>query len=51
MGEEIVMVPARLPALSRGSHGHPTLGSCVMEYVSVLAGEPFSDRPVVPIRS
>lgn len=45
MGEKIVMVPPGLPALSRGSHRHPTQGSCLMEYVSVLAGEPFSDRP------
>lgn len=31
--------------LARGSHTHPDRGMCVMEAVSVLAGEPFSDRP------
>lgn len=45
MNEEIIAVPAGLPVLSRGAHRHPGLGSCVMEYVSVLAGEPFSDHP------
>jgi hypothetical protein len=45
VNEEIVAVPAGLPVLSRGAHRHPGLGSCVMEYVSVLAGEPFSDHP------
>jgi hypothetical protein len=45
VNEEIVAVPAGLPVLSRGAHHHPGLGSCVMEYVSVLAGEPFGDHP------
>ena len=31
--------------LSRGAHRSPDEGACVMELVSMLAGEPFSDRP------
>jgi hypothetical protein len=34
-----------MPVLTAGRHRSPDLGSCVMEYVSVLAGEPWSDRP------
>ena len=45
MNEDSVVVPAGLPVLSRGAHRHPGLGSCMMEYVSVLAGEPFGDHP------
>jgi hypothetical protein len=37
--------PAGLPNLSRGKHRAPTQGACLMEYVSVLAGLPFSDHP------
>lgn len=37
--------PAGLPELSAGSHRRPEQGSCLMEYVSVLAGQRFSDRP------
>jgi hypothetical protein len=37
--------PAGMPNLSRGNHRVPTQGTCVMEYVSVLAGLPFSDHP------
>lgn len=37
--------PAGLPLLSRGRHGGPDEGACVMEYVSVLAGERFADAP------
>jgi len=33
------------PHLSRGSHMTSAMGTCVMELASVLAGEPFSDRP------
>jgi hypothetical protein len=33
------------PHLSRGSHMTYAMGTCVMELASVLAGEPFSDRP------
>jgi hypothetical protein len=31
--------------LQRGSHNSPESGVCVMELSSMLAGEPFSDRP------
>lgn len=31
--------------LSRGKHSSPQRGACVMELASMLAGEPFSDRP------
>jgi len=31
--------------LSRGKHGGPEEGTCVMELVSLLAGEEFSDHP------
>lgn len=31
--------------LSRGSHGSPDEGACVMELASMLAGERFSDHP------
>jgi len=37
--------PDFLPVLSHGSHTSPKEGACVMEYVSVLAGEPWTDRP------
>lgn len=37
--------PAGLPVLTIGSHRRPEQGSCLMEYVSVLAGCRFSDRP------
>jgi hypothetical protein len=32
--------------LSKGKHASPGEGACVMELASMLAGEPFSDRPV-----
>lgn len=38
-------VPDGLPVLDAGAHRDARSGSCVMEYVSVLAGERFSDRP------
>ena len=31
--------------LARGKHPGPKSGVCVMELASMLAGEPFSDRP------
>ena len=39
------MTPEQLPLLESGAHLHPDDGACLMEYVSVLAGEPFSDHP------
>ncbi len=45
--DEAMMVtgPDGMPVLSRGQHLDPHDGACVMETVSVLAGEPWSDRP------
>jgi hypothetical protein len=39
--------------LSKGKHAHPGEGACVMELASMLAGEPFTDRPksVCPVIS
>lgn len=37
--------PDGLPRLSRGTHSGPQAGACFMEYVSLLAGEPWSDQP------
>ncbi|NMO90877.1 hypothetical protein [Actinomycetospora sp. TBRC 11914] len=44
-GPRGVVPPAGLPELARGRHRRPEDGSCLMEYVSVLAGCAFSDRP------
>ena len=38
-------VPDYMPVLSAGAHSSPSEGACVMEYVSLLAGEPWSDTP------
>lgn len=38
-------VPHTLPSLSAGSHDAEHGEACVMEYVSLLAGEQWSDRP------
>lgn len=38
-------VPDSLPTLSAGSHDAEQGEACVMEYVSLLAGEAWSDRP------
>lgn len=38
-------VPDVLPILGRGRHPDPRTGGCLMEYVSLLAGEPWSDHP------
>lgn len=37
--------PDGMPVLDAGAHRDAEAGSCLMEYVSVLAGERFSDRP------
>lgn len=37
--------PDQLPLLDRGGHRSPEHGACLMEYVSVLSGARFSDRP------
>ena len=38
-------MPDGLPRLTAGAHLVPEDGACLMEYASVLAGEPFSDHP------
>jgi hypothetical protein len=38
-------IPDYMPVLSRGPHASPADGACVMEYVSFLAGERWSDSP------
>ena len=40
-----IRVPEGLPVLEAGAHRDAEAGSCLMEYVSVLAGERFTDRP------
>jgi hypothetical protein len=39
------VLPDGLPVLAAGVHLAPEDGVCLMEYVSVLAGEPFGDSP------
>lgn len=43
--ETNITVPDFMPVLKRGRHISPADGACMMEYISVLAGERFSDRP------
>lgn len=38
-------VPDLMPVLSKGAHSGPKDGACVMEMVSYLAGEVWSDSP------
>jgi hypothetical protein len=38
-------VPDSMPVLTRGKHKRPRHGACLMEYVSVLSGGPFTDEP------
>ncbi len=40
-----MQIPDSLPTLSAGSHDAEHGEACVMEYVSLLAGEEWSDRP------
>lgn len=44
-GSTDASAPPGLPVLDAGAHRDARSGSCVMEYVSVLAGERFTDRP------
>jgi hypothetical protein len=37
--------PDGIPELQAGAHLSPEDGACLMEYVSVLSGAPFSDHP------
>jgi hypothetical protein len=39
------MIPEGLPTLAKGSHKPEEGKACVMEYVSVLAGEEWTDMP------
>lgn len=34
-----------MPVLAHGKHVYPTQGTCLLEYIAVLQGEPFSDHP------
>src|SRR5690606_30825303 len=45
-GRSKMTIPDFMPVLSAGAHDDPSEGACVMEYVSLLAGEDFSDYPV-----
>jgi hypothetical protein len=38
-------IPDELPVISRGRHLEPEDGGCIMEIVSLLAGERWSDAP------
>lgn len=38
-------IPDFMPMLDDGAHTNPSQGACVMEYISVLAGEKWSDLP------
>jgi hypothetical protein len=40
-----IVIPAGMPVISHGAHNDPAEGTCIMEYVSILAGERFSDHP------
>jgi hypothetical protein len=40
-----ITIPDIMPVLSHGNHNSPAEGACFMEYTSLLAGEPFVDRP------
>ncbi len=42
---EDTVTPDLMPVLRRGAHLSPSDGACLMEYVAVLAGEPFGDSP------
>lgn len=38
-------IPDYMPILSAGGHADPSKGACVMEYISLLSGEEWSDEP------
>jgi hypothetical protein len=42
---EVAQASHQTIRLSKGKHADPSEGACVMELSSMLAGEPFSDRP------
>lgn len=41
----MTLVSYQTITLSKGKHGSPQDGACVMELASMLAGEPFNDHP------
>lgn len=41
----MAQIPDQLPVISRGRHLEPEDGGCIMEIVSLLAGERWSDAP------
>lgn len=41
----VAFPPPMLPTLSRGAHSEGSGYACIMEYISVLAGEAWSDHP------
>lgn len=43
--DTMTTVPEFMPVISSGKHESPKEGACVMEYVSILSGEEFTDRP------
>jgi hypothetical protein len=45
------VVPENLPVISGGKHSSPEGGACVMEYISLLAGEEWTDYPKCTHRS
>lgn len=45
MTDNVVNIPDYIPVLSHGGHSNPKNGACVMEMVSFIAGEEWSDRP------
>ena len=45
-----VKVPSIMPVLSAGAHAGPEDGACVMEMVSYLAGEAWTDTPACTYR-
>jgi hypothetical protein len=45
MSHQYVQPPDLFPILSPGKHRSPRTGACFMEFVSLLAGERWSDHP------
>lgn len=41
----MMTTPELVPLLTRGKHRRPKRGACLMEYVSFLAGERWTDHP------
>src|SRR6201989_1142339 len=43
--DDVTRVPRGMPLPDRGRHRRPAEGASLMEYVSVLGGQPFGARP------